>query len=209
MPPDETPDVTVHAAIETGEERSDAVRKRVDGLANAIRSLHYRDKRGELASLRRMDEGTAVEPAFQQILAGVAPTAYLDRNDRLGRPRYDDARRLALMTKILALPMSRDGLADGYGNLGEAMAAAKVSERRVQALMTARGAALDDLVLRMARLLVRAGMLPFLDIGRLLLGTTTSVENTRFRIAKGYWGNRREAADSDVANKDTAGGDIE
>lgn len=193
------------AASESLRARLDPVRKRVDDLANAVRSLHRREARGELASLRRMDEAAAIEPAFQRILVRVAHDASLD-NPRL----HDDARRLALMTKILALGMSIEVLADGYRNLGDAMAAADVSERRVQGLMTARGPALDDLVLRLSRRLVRAGTLPFLDIGRLLLGSADMVEKTRFRIAKGYWASLRDDADSDTPdNQNSAGGDTE
>lgn len=192
-------------ATESSPEPSDPVKKRVDDLANAVRSLHRREARGELAGLRRMDERAAIEPALQRILVRVAPEAY-PGNAR----RYDDAFRLALFTKILALGMSIEVLADGYRNLGEAMAAADVSERRVQGLMTARGPTLDDLVLRLSRRLVRAGTLPYLDIGRLLLGTDESIEMNRFRIARGYWANRRDESGPDApGNQNSKGGESE
>ncbi|MBX3569851.1 MAG: hypothetical protein KF914_17435 [Rhizobiaceae bacterium] len=203
MPPDATAqlDNAGDAVPQAAPERLDPVRKRVDDLANAVRSLHRREARGELASLRRMDEAAAIEPAFQTILVRVAPNASLG-----DRHPYDDARRLALVTKILALGMSIEVLGKGYRNLGEAMAAADVSERRVQGLMTARGPALDDLVLRLSRRLVRAGTLPFLDIGRLLLGSADMVERTRFQIAKGYWGSRRDNDDGDASTDQTSTG---
>jgi hypothetical protein len=170
MPPDAT----------TGLE--DIVEERIDALVNAIRSLHHQEARGELAGLRRMDTDRAVEPAFQRILVRVVPNASF-RSIR----RNDDAGRLALVTKILALGTDPDVLADGHRNLGEVMAAQGIKERRVQVLMTARGPALDDLLLRLSRQLVRGGSLPFLDLGRLVLGSAESIEKTRFRIAQGYW----------------------
>jgi len=163
-------------------ERGDLVKERVEALANAVRSLHRQEARGELADLRRMDAEQAIEPAFQRILARVAPHASF-RSTR----RHDDAGRLALVTRILALGTSPDVLADGHRNLGEAMAAQGIKERRVQVLMTARGTTFDDLLLRLSRQLVRGGSLPFLDLGRLVLGSADSVERTRFRIAQGYW----------------------
>lgn len=156
-------------------------------FANAIRALHRQEQRGDLAALRRMDAGRATEPAFQRILARAAPNASRER-----------AQRLALFTRILAVATSPDVLGAGRRNLGEALDTAGVSEARVQMLMTARGEALDDLLLRTARRLVRDRLLPFEDFGRLILGSPDEVERTRFRIAKAYWAAaaRREAGDN-------------
>ena len=60
-------------------------------------------------------------------------------------------------------------------------------------LMTARGNALDDLLLRTARRLVREGLLPYQDIGRLILGGPKTVEDIRFRTARAYWARHAQA----------------
>lgn len=148
----------------------------IEALANAVRALHHQESRGDLAALRRMDTRLVAEPAFHRILARTAPDAARGR-----------AQRIALLTRILALATRPDMLRDGGRRLGEALHVADVSEARVQMLMTARGAALDDLLLRTARRLVRDGLLPYQDIGKLILGGPRTVEDTRFRIAKAYW----------------------
>lgn len=186
MPPDA---VTVSEAPASGD-RTDPVRARIEALATAIRHLHNRGARGELAALRRMDEVRAVEPALHKLLADAAPDAEFG-----ARFRRDDIIRLALMTKVLAFGMSIETLGRGHYDLGRTMDEAKISERRVQTLMNARGPAFDDLILRLSRRLVRHGVLPYLDIGRLVLGQDEMVERTRRRIAKGFWGVRVEKED--------------
>lgn len=148
----------------------------IDGLANAVRSLHKAQSRGDLANLRRMDSERPTEPAFQRILVRVAPDAGLLR-----------AKQIALFVKILALGMSEDVLADGKKKLGAVMRAADVSERRVLGLMTAQGPTFDDLLFRLCRRLVREGSLPFVEIGRLILGRADTIETTRFSIARAFW----------------------
>lgn len=164
----------------------------IEALASAVRALHHQERRGDLASLRRMDAGRALEPAFHRILAVIAPEASLER-----------ARRMALLVKILALSTDLDTLAPGRIGLGDAMAAGGISEKRVQTLMTARGEVLDDSLVRIARRLVRTGPLPYRDIGRLILGSAETIERMRFEIARAYWveASRKAAA----APEQTAG----
>lgn len=193
-----------HGRAPKAQDGADPVRERIEALATAIRHLHNRGDRGELAALRRMDEARAVEPALHRMLARCAPGYRAEA----GR-RHDDLVRLALMARVLSLGMSIDVLGRGRHDLGRAMAEAepKVSERRVQMLMEARGPAFDDLILRLSRRLAREGTLPYLDIGRLVLGPEWMVEETRRRIAKGYWGSRVEKEDE--AASQTAGGETE
>jgi hypothetical protein len=192
MPPDtaalpESPAAGAPSSPETERDRPREAWPEIVKLANAIRALHRQEQRGDLAALRRMDTERATELAFHRILARVALDASRAR-----------AQRLALLTKILALATRLDVLETGRRNLGAALDAAGVSEARVQMLMTARGEALDDLLLRTARRLVRDGLLPFEDLGRLILGSPEEVERTRFRIAKAYWAAaaRREAGEN-------------
>lgn len=204
LEPESEPSAVAAKGVAAKPENDDPTRTLVDALANAIRSLHLKEARGDLASLRRMDADEAIEPAFQRILVRVAPDASCqsERRDK-------DAQRLALMVKILALGMDREKLSDGYRNLGEMMAIVGVSERRVQGLMTAQGPTLDDLIVRLSRRLLRDGALPFLDIGRLILGSPVSVQNTRFKIAKGFWGTRSAAETDAQPNEKPAGGEPE
>ena len=169
----------------------DRLARLIQGLAMAVRRLHRQERRGELAALRRMDPEHPVVQPFQRILLHVAPDASLDR-----------ARRIALFVKILALPMSDDVLKSGRRVLGMAMESADVSERRVQTLMTARGEALDDHVLRLARRLAREGDLPFEEIGRLILGDERVIEDTRFEIARAYWAGRTRREDAAASEAD-------
>jgi hypothetical protein len=164
---------------------------RIQAAVNAVLSLHHQEARGDLAALRRMDVEQPIEPAFQRILVKVWPEAGIGK-----------ARRLALFVKVLALAMSADLLKGPRQRLGEVMAdpLIDVKERRVQMLMTARGPALDDAVLRLARRLVQAGRLPFHDLGRLLLGSEEAVERTRFDIAKAYWAAAGRQAPSSSQN---------
>ena len=164
----------------------------IQAAVNAVLALHHQEDRGSLAALRRMDTDAPLEPAFQRILVKVWPEAGLEM-----------AQRRALFVKVLALAMNADLLKGAARKLGEAMADPEIDikERRVQMLMTARGPALEDAVLRLARRLVRAGHLPFHDLGRLLLGSEARIEKTRFEIARAYWaaGLRDEGAGAPAA----------
>ena len=198
MPPD--PVVDVKGAASAPSTGFDPVRDRIDKLATAIRQLHHQGNRGVLARLRRMDEARCDEQALYRLLAVLAPDAGFD-----ARLRRNDIGRLALMTKVLALGMSIEVLGNGYYRLGRMMAEMQASERRVQMLMQARGLALDDLILRLSRRLVREGSLPYLDIGRLILGSDEMVEATRRIIAKEYWVPRFR--NDGAADEHTAGGE--
>lgn len=172
--------------------------REIEALANAVRALHHQENRGALAALRRMNARRAIEPAFHRVLAREASGA-----------SRKHALRLALLTKILALATNVDVLRNGRQNLGDALYAAGVSEARVQMLMTARGSALDDLLLRTARRLVHDGFLPYEDIGKLVLGGPKIIEHTRFRIARAYWARRIPADGDDSVNTDPPSGDDE
>lgn len=192
----EPPDAFVRAPGAAG-----GLSARISTLANAVRALHHQERRGDLASLRRMNPERPFEQPFQRILVRTAPDASLE-----------DARRIALFVRTLALAMTPSVLKDGARSLGEAMVAARISERRVQMLMTARGDALDDLVVRIARRLVRDGSLPINDIGRLILGSARTVEKTRFEVAKAFWvgHTQREDAENAVPTPDPdLSGDLE
>ena len=85
--------------------------REIDALANAVRALHHQENRGDLAALRRMKTESPTEPAFHRILAGTALNA-----------SFEHARRLALLTKILALATSLETLRNGGQNLGRGAA---------------------------------------------------------------------------------------
>ena len=186
---------TAAPSAEASEPAASGFASRVAGLANAVLALHHQERRGDLAALRRMDPRRPYEEAFVRILVKLAPKADLD-----------EARRLALLVKILALPTGRGALEGGRRKLGRAMAQAGVSERRVQVLMTACGAALDDLLVRLARRLTRASRLPYEEIGRMVLGNEAAIEETRFAIARGYWAASPDD-DTDLSSTDVPGDD--
>lgn len=148
----------------------------VEGLANAVRALAHAEATGELASLRRLDLDDPRSPSFFRILVRCVPAE---------RHGHDDIRRFALLLAILAL--RPDGLA-GSRRLGHALAEAKVSEARVERLLAARGGTFRDLMHRTARLLARAGELPYRGIGALVLaGDRPHAEELRLGIARDYW----------------------
>lgn len=182
----------------SGQDAKRSSDKITGGFAALVRVLHGAEQRGDLAALRRMDPEHPYEPPFQRMLVRVAPQTRLER-----------AKRIALVAKILALPPSGEALNDGTRSFGRAMAEAGISEARVQVLMTARGGALDDAVLRLARRLVRTGSLPFFEIGRLVLGGEAEVEDTRYRIAHDYWTGRAERDGAGAAPIPSETGDIE
>jgi hypothetical protein len=147
-----------------------------DKIAAQIRHLHATQDRGALAELRRMDPENPVVPAFQRILSQVAADA-----------GFEWARRLALATKIAAMPMGADALT-ARPTLGELMRTEKFPEGRLQKLMTARGSALDDQILRLARRLARTGSMPWRELVELALARGPDrLERLRYRIAREYW----------------------
>ena len=158
---------------------------KADAWANAIRSLHHAENRGALADLRRMEPDKSLPSAFWIIAAKSEPAANENR-----------LRRMARVLQMLAFPFRPDGLDSGRRKLGAALEAAGVSEARVQKLMTARGPALDDQVIRIARRLANSGALPYRELAELLLAEnhdSPAVETIRLEIARGYWATRNKA----------------
>jgi len=148
---------------------------RVDALAGAIRALDKAERRGDLASLRRLDADAPDAPAFFRIVVKVAPNA-----------SAVELRRYARFLQMLAL--KPDSLTSG--SFGAAMAEAEVSEGRVQKLLSARGPALSKQLRLIARRLANAGRLPYRQIGDLLLVEDEDgeyAEAVRLRIARDYW----------------------
>src|SRR6266567_2062167 len=148
---------------------------RVEALAGAIRALDKAERRGDLASLRRLDADAPDAPAFFRIVVKVAPNA-----------SAVELRRYARFLQMLALkPNSLTS-----GNFGAAMAEAEVSEGRVQKLLSARGPALSKQLRLIARRLANAGRLPYRQIGDFLLVEDEDgeyAEAVRLRIARDYW----------------------
>jgi hypothetical protein len=150
----------------------------ITALAKAVRMLYIREQRGALATLRRMNPAEALFAApFQALLADIRPDAL---SVHRARPR-------AVFVRILALPMSREVLQDGGRKLGRQLLEAKISEMRVQRLLQASGDALEDQLSLVARRLANTGVLPFREMGRLLLGDARDAETARYEIARGYW----------------------
>ena len=153
----------------------------IEAWANAVRSLAKASDRGALAELRR--SGKELPAAFWKIAVKTDP-----------RARPERIKRMALVLQMLAL--RPDKLIAGRGKLGEALATENISEARVQKLMTARGPALDDQVIRVARQLANSGALPYRELAELLLAEDhgcPAVELIRLEIARGYWVNRAAA----------------
>ena len=105
--------------------------------------------------------------------------------------------RYACFLQILALKPA----ALASGSFGAAMAAAGVSEGRVQKLLTARGPALAEQLRLISRRLANEGTLPYRQIGDLLLIEDESerAEAVRLRIARDYWRALDRADDTTVS----------
>lgn len=170
--------------------------RRIVRFAALVGVLHKTEQRGDLASLRRMDPVRPFEPAFQRMLVRVAPKA-----------DPDETQRIALFVKMLALAPNKAALRNGRRPLGSALAAARITERRVQVLMTARGRSLDDTIMRLSRRLVREGPLPYIEIGTFLLGSEQQIERVRFSIARAYWTDRAEREDTEREDSQSETGD--
>ncbi|MBB4199538.1 hypothetical protein CCR94_01235 [Rhodoblastus sphagnicola] len=142
-------------------------------LVNEVRGLLNAERRGDLAELRRLDPDQPQAPAFFRILARVAPEAGVE-----------SMRRYAHYLRILAL--NPDALSND--RLGAVMAAAGLSESRVQRMLTARGESLHDQLRLIARRLANAGNVPWSGFRDLLLTTDEDkVERKRMMIARDYW----------------------
>ena len=165
---------------------------KADAWANAIRGLHHAENRGALADLRRMEPDKSLPSAFWTIAAKSEPGANESR-----------LRRMARVLQMLAF--RPDGLDSGRRKLGAALEAAGVSEARVQKLMTARGPALNDQVIRIARRLANSGKLPYRELADLLLAEnhdSPAVETIRLEIARGYWATRGKAPADTPSSED-------
>jgi hypothetical protein len=138
-------------------------------MAKRFRMLVAADTRAELAALKRLNADHPDKPAFYRLLADCVPHHFIgDRNLPVGAPgsEVDMVRRFAIITSIMAL--RPDGLRS-WG-LGRAMAGAAISDQRFSMLLTSRGSVFRDLAHRLARRLARdADVLPYLDLGRLIL----------------------------------------
>jgi CRISPR system Cascade subunit CasB len=156
----------------------------VEAFANKVRELANRERRGDLAALRRLNAEAPAAPAFFQILVKIAPES-----------GPDSLRRYARLLQIFAL--RPEALVPG--SLGVALAAAGVSEGRVQKLLAARGPALAEQIRLIARRLANGGSLPYRQIGDLILAKddTEIAEDLRLRIARDYW----RALDRRAANE--------
>jgi hypothetical protein len=85
------------------------------------------------------------------------------------------------------------------------MAAAGVSEGRAQKLLTARGSAVVEQLRLIARRLANEGMLPYRQIGDLLLIEDEEgerAEAVRLRIARDYW-RALDRADATTVSSET------
>jgi CRISPR system Cascade subunit CasB len=147
----------------------------VEAFAGAIRALESAERRGDLASLRRLNTDAPDAAAFFRIVVRIAPEAGPAALHRYAR-----------FLQILALRPA----ALASGSFGAAMAAAGVSEGRAQKLLTARGPALAQQVRLISRRLANEGTLPYRQIGDLLLIEDEDgerAEAVRLRIARDYW----------------------
>jgi CRISPR system Cascade subunit CasB len=172
MPQPETRRVPPEAAEPPAEESR---RNRVEAFAAAVHALEKAERRGDLASLRRLDVDAPDAPAFFRMVVKLVPNASVV-----------ELSRYAQFLQILALKPA----ALSAGSFGAAMAEAKVSEGRVQKLLSARRPAISEQVRLIARRLANAGKLPYRQIGDLLLVEDEDSEYAdavRLRIARDYW----------------------
>ena len=149
---------------------------RVKALADAVRALARAERRGDLASLRRLDPAHPFAPAFFALLSAHARWAQDD----------EEVRRCACLVQILAI--RPEVLTER--SLGKALAEAfgGTIETRVQKLLSAGDDALPDQARLLARRLAGAGVLPYRDFGALLLAPDeAALEQTRLAIAMDYW----------------------
>jgi CRISPR system Cascade subunit CasB len=162
----------------------------VEAFAGAIRTLETAERRGDLASLRRLNPDAPDAPSFFRIVVKIAPEAGPTALQRYAR-----------FVQILALKPS----ALTSGSFGAAMAAAGVSEGRVQKLLSARGPALAQQLRLISRRLAEEGTLPYRQIGDVLLiedEDSERAEALRLRVARDYW-RALDRADSNAASSDS------
>ena len=165
-------------------ERS-AIESALDSIAGAVRRLVENEATGELATLRRLNVDSPDALAFGRITLLPAVDALL-ATERDPEARSDLLVRLAVVTRMMA--GAAGDLHAGW-KLGGALADAGATERRVGALLTARGKTLLDTVQRTAARLALAGPLPYRQLGVLALAETLdppAAESMRFQIARDF-----------------------
>jgi hypothetical protein len=176
--------VAAEAAPPPPAERS-AIEAALDAIAAALRRLVEAEATGELATLRRLDIGSPDALAFGRITL-LPPVDSMLSSTPNTLARGDLLHRLAVITRAMA--GAADDLHAGW-KLGGALADAGATERRVGALLTARGNTLLDTILRIATRLAQVGPLPYRQLGILALAETldpAAAEATRFQIARDY-----------------------
>jgi hypothetical protein len=176
--------VAIEAPSSPAAERS-AIEAALDAIAAALRRLVEAQATGELATLRRLDVNSPDALAFGRITL-LPPVDALLSSMLDTSARTDLLLRLAVMTRAMA--GAADDLHAGW-KLGGALADAGATERRVGALLTARGGTLLDTILRTSARLALAGPLPYRQLGVLALAETidpAAAEAMRFQIARDY-----------------------
>lgn len=149
---------------------------RVKALADAVRALARAERRGDLASLRRLDPAHPFAPAFFALLAAHARWAQEE----------EDVKRCACLVQILAI--RPEALTER--SLGKTLAETfgETIQTRVQKLLFAGADALPDQARLIARRLAGIGVLPYREFGALLLARDeTTLERARLAIAMDYW----------------------
>jgi CRISPR system Cascade subunit CasB len=162
----------------------------LDAFAGAIRALEKSERRGDLASLRRLNTDAPDAAPFFRIVVKIAPEA-----------GPTTLHRYARFLQILALKPA----ALASGSFGAVMAAAGISETRVQKLLSARGVTLAEQLRLISRRLANEGTLPYRQIGELLLiedEDSERAEAVRLRIARDYW-RVLDRADANPASSET------
>jgi CRISPR-associated protein Cse2 (CRISPR_cse2) len=174
----------------------DAIDHALDAIAGLIRGLVKTEASGDLAALRRLDWKHPDKLAFARITVIAAVDQLLSAQTDPAT-RGDLLRRLALVTSVMA---SAQELHAGW-KLGGALSDIGATERRLGALLTARGDTLLDTVKRTAARLSREGPLPYRQLGRLVLTETLDPEDAevlRFAIARDFArASRRAKSDAD------------
>jgi hypothetical protein len=175
---------TVPTSAPTPPSRS-AIEAALDAIAGILRRLVEAEANGELASLRRLNPDHLDVLAFGRVTLPPAVDALLGAAKNPVE-RADLLRRLAVITRAMA--SAADDLYAGW-KLGGALSSVGATERRVGALLTARGANLLDTVQRTSARLAREGPLPYRQLGVLLLAETidpAAAEALRFEVARDY-----------------------